>query len=253
MLSLNKFDKIAVFDIETASKVKSWDLLSEREKLVWIKYSDSKLSSNDPLFVKVYKSLQDRDFYSESFEEISPLIPEFNKIVCMSVTMISNEAGVFRFNTKSIENDGDNYAFLIKVRDFFVNCSVNNFAICGHNINGFDIPVISKHLIINKIKLPSIIDLFGKKPWELDCIIDTSQLWKLGGMNYTSLDMLTMSLDIDSPKDDIQGNQVSKVYWNDNDLKRISKYCEKDTIACAKALIKMSEEYISNPNSTILG
>ena len=35
---------------------------------------------------------------------------------------------------------------------------------------------------------------------------------------------------------------VNDVYWNDNDLKRIAKYCEKDVLATAQIFMKFRNE-----------
>ena len=56
--------------------------------------------------------------------------------------------------------------------------------------------------------------------------------------NYTSLNLLAAVFNIPSPKDDIDGSMVHKVYWEDNDLERIRIYCEKDVITTAQILLK---------------
>ena len=54
---------------------------------------------------------------------------------------------------------------------------------------------------------------------------------------------------IPTPKDDIDGSQVAGVYWNDKDLERIKKYCQKDTLTVAQLLLKYKgEELISENN-----
>ena len=72
--------------------------------------------------------------------------------------------------------------------------------------------------------------------------IDTSDIWSFGAWQegFTSLDLLATSLGIDSPKDDIEGEEVSQVFWETGDLNRISKYCEKDVKTIAQVLLKMS-------------
>ncbi|HBK70328.1 MAG TPA: 3'-5' exonuclease, partial [Flavobacteriaceae bacterium] len=47
-------------------------------------------------------------------------------------------------------------------------------------------------------------------------------------------------LGIPSPKQDIDGSQVAKVYYEENDLKRIVEYCERDTIAVAQLLLRFN-------------
>ena len=57
--------------------------------------------------------------------------------------------------------------------------------------------------------------------------------------SYTPLNLLTHVLEVPSPKDDIDGSQVWSVYWIDNDLPRIVKYCEKDVEALANVFLRM--------------
>jgi hypothetical protein len=69
------------------------------------------------------------------------------------------------------------------------------------------------------------------------------ELWKFGDYkHYSSLQLLTSILGIPSPKDDIDGSEVAKVYYKDKNLERIVSYCEKDTIAVAQLLIRFNNE-----------
>ena len=49
-------------------------------------------------------------------------------------------------------------------------------------------------------------------------------------------------LGIPSPKEDIDGSMVRKVYYEDNDLERIIKYCEKDVITVAQIILRLRNE-----------
>jgi hypothetical protein len=91
-------------------------------------------------------------------------------------------------------------------------------------------------MIINGIDLPLILQMAGKKPWEIRHL-DTMELWKFGDYkNYTSLDLLTAVFNIPTPKDDIDGSMVGKGYWENNDLERIRQYCQKDVLAIAQLM-----------------
>jgi len=58
------------------------------------------------------------------------------------------------------------------------------------------------------------------------------ELWKFGDYkHYTSLKLLASIFKIPTPKDDIQGSDVGRVYWQEKDLDRIVTYCQKDVIA----------------------
>ena len=95
-----------------------------------------------------------------------------------------------------------------------------------------------KRLLIHQIELPKILNISGKKPYEINHI-DTLYQWRFGDYkHYTSLKLLTKILNIPSTKDDIGGKDVGKVYWVDNDLKRIVEYCQKDVLCIAQLILR---------------
>jgi hypothetical protein len=97
-------------------------------------------------------------------------------------------------------------------------------------------------MIINSISLPSKLNLFGKKPWEVPHL-DTLELWKFGDYkHFTSLKLLTKVLGVPSPKDDIDGSEVARVYYEEKDIDRIITYCEKDVIAVAQIFLRFRRE-----------
>ena len=97
-------------------------------------------------------------------------------------------------------------------------------------------------MIVHQIALPNKLNLFGKKPWEIPHL-DTLELWKFGDYkHYTSLKLLTSILGIPSPKDDIDGSEVAKVYYEEKNLQRIVDYCEKDTVAVAQVLLMFNNQ-----------
>ena len=115
--------------------------------------------------------------------------------------------------------------------------------LCAHNGKEFDIPFLCRRILINHLKLPFLLNIAGKKPWEIKHI-DTMEQWKFGDYkNYTSLDLLTYVFDIPTPKDDFDGSMVTKVYYEDQNLERIVSYCEKDVVAT----IQLFRRYQGNP------
>ena len=110
--------------------------------------------------------------------------------------------------------------------------------LCAHNGKEFDFPFIARRMIVHRIALPKKLNLFGKKPWEVPHL-DTLEMWKFGDYKqYTSLKLLTAILGVPSPKDDIDGSEVAKVYYKEKNIQRIVSYCEKDTIAVAQVLLR---------------
>ena len=104
-------------------------------------------------------------------------------------------------------------------------------------------------MLINGIRLPRILNIAGKKPWEIKHL-DTLELWKFGDYkHYTSLELLTNIFNIPTPKDDIDGSQVGDVYYKEKDLKRIAIYCEKDVMATTFLFLRYrNEDLISGEN-----
>jgi DNA polymerase elongation subunit (family B) len=143
------------------------------------------------------------------------------------------------FRTKSFAGD-DEQKLLNDFAELLAKfCSTKEHTLCGHNIKEFDIPYICRRLLINNIQLPAVLQIAGKKPWEIS-FIDTLELWKFGDYkNYTSLKLLTAIFGIPTPKDDIDGSQVAEVYYKEKNIERIALYCQKDVVATAQVFLRM--------------
>jgi predicted PolB exonuclease-like 3'-5' exonuclease len=50
-------------------------------------------------------------------------------------------------------------------------------------------------------------------------------------------------LDVASPKDKMDGSEVNKAYW-DGRLEEIKDYCEKDLVATARVLLRLTTKFI---------
>ena len=157
-----------------------------------------------------------------------------------------SEKGELYFRVKSFYDDDEK-----KLIGNFFNAwdkfsRVGKRKLCGHNGQEFDFPYIARRALVNNLRLPKIFDIAGAKPWEVrETLIDTLQLWKFGDYkHYTSLSLLCELFNIPTPKEDIDGSQVAKIYWEDNDLDRIVRYCEKDTLAVANLLLKYKGDKI---------
>jgi hypothetical protein len=69
-------------------------------------------------------------------------------------------------------------------------------------------------MLVNGLPLPQILDLQGKKPWEVQHL-DTMELWRFGDYkHYTSLNLLTTIFNIPSPKDDQNDKQDYDQLWH---------------------------------------
>ena len=79
------------------------------------------------------------------------------------------------------------------------------------------------------------------------------ELWKFGDYkSYTSLNLLAGIFNIPTPKDDIDGSDVARVYWEEKNLKRIVTYCQKDVLTVAQLLLRfMGQPLIEQKNVVV--
>jgi len=125
--------------------------------------------------------------------------------------------------------------------------SIGKHYLCAHNGKEFDFPYLTRRFVVHDLEIPEAFDNWGKKPWETEHLLDTMHLWRFGDFKgYTSLKLLCATLGIPTPKDDISGKDVWTVYWNDKDLERIVKYCEKDVVAIARLVQRFKRMELVN-------
>ncbi len=220
MMNYIKLDKVLFLDIETVPMCATYEELPERFMPLWDKKA-------------VYLKKEEEDSPASLFPRAG-IYAEFGKVVCISFGMLLD--GNFRI--KSFYGDDEKELLTDFTNLLESKFSNKEFLLCAHNGKEFDFPYLSRRMLINAIPLPEILDLAGKKPWEVPHL-DTMELWKFGDFkNYTSLEVLSAVFDIPTPKDDIDGSQVGKVYWEDKDLERIVKYCQKDVLSIAQLFLR---------------
>jgi DNA polymerase elongation subunit (family B) len=214
---------VIVMDIETVSAHKSYDELPEEWKALWDKKATTLKTEESP----------------ESFYERAAIYSEFGKVISIGVGLFVSQDREWHFKVKAYSGHDEKELlsdFARMLDKYFYN---PEYRFCAHNGREFDIPYLCRRMIINGVRLPSILDVSGLKPWEVKHL-DTLDLWKFGDFKaYTSLNVLALSLGIPSPKDDIDGSMVGKVYWQENDLERIDTYCLKDVITTGRVLMKL--------------
>lgn len=208
-------------DIETVPQVSSIDQLPETSRKLF--------------FDKIPKTMPENDD-NEAYLCKAGIYAEFGKVICISTGyLLKDGEGKVCLKIKSIYGHDEVqllHQFIAITDKFFLRNK--NFVFAGHNIREFDIPFICRRLLINRIALPSYLNIYGAKPWEI-CLADTLQWWKFGDYkNYISLHLLASVLDVPTSKDDINGSMVQHVYYADGDLPRIVTYCEKDVIVVVR-------------------
>ena len=225
-------DQVLFLDIET---------VSQREQL---EPADSELLMHWEQKAGRFQSARDTEWTPELantlYEQRAAIYAEFGRIVVISIGALYLREGEWCLRTKSFarENEADLLQDFSRFLNEYAAKNPGNLYLCGHNIKEFDVPYMCRRLMINGLPFPGLLDLSGKKPWETP-LLDTMEMWKFGDYkSYTSLALLAYVLNIPTPKDDISGADVGRVYWKEHDLSRIAQYCEKDVATVAQILLK---------------
>ncbi len=225
MLHAVNLQKVLVIDIETVSIAANYHQLTDSMQNLWQRKS----------------LLISEDIPADTFQEKAGIYAEFGKIICISAGAFTLNKQINKLNFRIKSFAGHDEKVILDKFASVLNAIYNNttqHVLCGHNIKEFDVPYICRRMVINGLQLPPMLDIYGKKPWEVNHL-DTLQLWKFGDYkSYTSLNLLANVLNIPTPKDDIDGSQVGEVYWKDKDLDRIVNYCQKDVLTTAQVLLK---------------
>jgi DNA polymerase elongation subunit (family B) len=224
MMKRENLKNILVLDIETVSSYPDYKKMPENWQKLWDKKA---------------QYLKSEEQTSEDVYERAGIYSEFGKIICITVAafvFVGEEVGV---RLKSFYSD-DEKKLLVEFTELLnTKFDHERFALCGHNGKEFDFPYIARRMLVHGVPLPKILQMHGKKPWEIHHL-DTMELWKFGDYKkYTSLELLATLFNIPTPKDDIDGSQVGPVYWKDNDLERIKDYCVKDVVTTSRLLLKL--------------
>jgi len=231
MLENLKLHNILFLDVETAPVVYQYKDLDDRIRPLW----DSRFRYN-------------QQETPESLYRKAGIYAEFSRVICISAGFFND--GEFRIKSFYYQDEKrllEEFAALLN-KHF----NRKEHMLCAHNGKEFDFPILCRRMLINGIKLPKTLNLSGKKPWEVNHL-DTMELWKFGDYkNFTSLNLLAAIFNIPTPKDDMDGADVARIYWEEKDMKRIVTYCQKDVLTVAQLLLRfMGQPLIENKKVVI--
>ena len=226
MLEKYNIENILFLDIETVPQYSGFEQLPMHLAALWEKKA-GQLS-------RIEKFSDETPVSPDAIYERAGIYAEFGKIVCISTGVVRN--GSLRIKSYYGDDEKDLLscfnAMLTKSGEKNISC------LCAHNGKEFDYPYLIRRMLICGLEVPAILDLSMKKPWEVNHL-DTMDLWKFGDYkHYTSLELLATVFGIPTPKDDIKGSDVARVYWHEHDLLRIVTYCQKDVATIVNLLLR---------------
>jgi len=238
--------KTLFIDIETVSVARAYADLPETSQLLWKTKSRQFLKDRTQECSEEDAAL----FYNQK----AGIFAEFARVVCITVGYLSlekNEQPILRLKSFS----GDENFILSSFSEMMDHHydDLDEHFICGHNVKEFDIPFLCRRMIINQLRLPRLLNISGKKPWQVGHLLDTMEMWRFGDYkNYTSLSLLAGTLGIPTPKDDIDGSMVGHVFWEENDIERIVAYCEKDVLTVVQVMMRFAGLALIEPENIVV-
>lgn len=153
----------------------------------------------------------------EKYTDKWNFMPEFNKILCISLWYILN----WDYKIKTLSwNEKEIIEEFIKI--------IWDHVLCGFNVKNFDIPFIIKRAMALGIKIPYSLKYYWKKPWEVSNVLDLYEVYKSIWSTSADLNTVSQHLGIESSKWGwIDGSLVQEFYdqWR---TEEIIKYCEED-------------------------
>jgi hypothetical protein len=237
MLESLDLEQILFLDIETVPAAPVYDDLPPAAKPLWQDKARAKYrTETEALAREQYPS--------------AGLYAEFGKVICISVGVFQRKDKM-RFFVRSFAG-ADEAALLADFAAFADDLATRPDKpaegrrrvpiLAAHNGKEFDFPYLCRRMLVHGIRLPAPLQIQGKKPWEV-MHLDTMELWKFGDQKaFTSLRLLAHIFGLQSPKDDIDGSDIYRVFYHENGLERIRLYCQKDVITVARLLQKMRYE-----------
>jgi len=160
--------------------------------------------------------------------------PEFSKIVAITYANVYNEGAELKRHLKKIANESE--AVIIEQFMYLLEelsgddskSSPQSFSIlCGHNIISRDIPLLIKRFLYYRKDFQTIKTIpyilkraLTIKPWESG-IIDTVNVWKFNGFDYSPLMLISDFLGLKKTTDLISNIEISDYYWKNIQAKPI--------------------------------
>lgn len=183
----------------------------------------------------------------EGFSRFGSLYPEWGKIINITIgQLVKTEDGEWQTKVKSFYGEEkeilENF-FNMLIRIFEIKPKIKIF---GHYIKNFDLPFIIKRALKWRVPVPQQLHLHNQKPWEQQ-VEDLYDFWKMGAWGSTKsapLGVICDFLGVPSPKEVMEGGEVSKRYWEntEEELPKIIEYCELDVKALADIILALNGE-----------
>ncbi len=128
----------------------------------------------------------------KSYQEKAGIYAEFAQVVGVGIAF--EKKGEFRFKFIHAKDERTLLTELTNLLNEKFNPS--KYQLCGYNIREFDVPFLSRRLLINNIELPSMIKVSSTKPWDYPHI-ELLDFWKFGDhKSYIPMELMCNVLQV---------------------------------------------------------
>ena len=223
--------RYVIIDIETAPAQASWEDLDADWQVLWTEKSRQQLPDLRP---------------EDAYTQRAGIWAEFGQVVCIGLGYFSQDHPRPKFHQLAL-TDTDERRLLLRFKEWMdVHQQRSPHWIwCGHHIREFDLPFLCRRMLANQLRIPDQLDFQSSKPWE-QRVADTFQGWRFGDhKHYTSLALLARVLGLPSPKSNMCGEDVARVYLERGGIDRIADYCLEDVRTVAGILQRFRGEPVA--------
>lgn len=181
--------------------------------LVWKNYCN---------YINNHSSIVGDDSYEICWMDKAMNVPEFCKLDMVCLGFMSEG----KLKTKELR--GEETQILKELNKILNKVQDNEWILCGWNIKNYDVPLLNKRFMINKIKPHSILPKSDTKPWEMKQLFDLKEFWNgVASRGINSIDALYYSICDDKDISIMEGlneeeNEKNKILKMYNIIKELS-------------------------------
>lgn len=182
--------------------------------LVWKNYCN---------YINDYSNIVGEDGYEISWMDKASNVPEFCRLNLVCLGFMSEG----KLKTKELK--GDEETILKELNKILDKVQDNEWILCGWNIKNYDVPLLNKRFMINKIKPHAILPKSDTKPWEMKQLFDLKEFWNgVASRGINSIDALYYSVCDDKDTSLMEGineeeNERNKIIKMYNIIKEFSE------------------------------
>lgn len=227
--------KLLFIDIETVPLEPTYDKMSKNMQEFWTYKSSYILPTVTP---------------SESYVKKAGTYAEFAKIVAIGFGFFrKNDAEETEFRVKSIYHKNEKQL----LEDF---CDLlekfkKETILVGHHAKEFDFPFLCRRMLVHRLHLPALLQLQGRKPWEVKHI-DTMEMWKFGDhKKFTPLALLAELFGIEA-KVHLDDQLIYKLYYQTQGYADIATHCQDNVILTAQIYLALRNYQRLEPHNIII-